>query len=398
MSRFTLIIFAFLGSLPCVLNAQKKLGPPIMLNNPSFEGTPYTGLIGGGGPMGWNNCGKADESAPDIQPGAFEVTKAPNHGHTYLGMVVRDNDTWESVSQRLTRPLELGKTYEMTIDLANSNRYISLSRKLSTKVNYSAPVKVRFYGGNETCAKQELLYETPAVINERWLTYYLRFQPKKSNYLYLIIEAYYNTPIVFPYNGNVLVDNASPIQEIDERPLSAAAKTKPKPTPTHDPTPTRTTTTVSPGVAARSTPERGSGDTAVKLASPTVPPVLIDRTKIAKGDIIRLHNILFEVDRYDIKESSLPTLESVYNFLRDNPDVSVEIGGHTNNRPADDFALRLSTNRAKAVADWLVAKGIASARIQSKGYGKKFPISTSATEEGMRKNQRVEIKILSLSK
>jgi outer membrane protein OmpA-like peptidoglycan-associated protein len=376
-----------------VLVAQKE-EPPIVLNNPSFEGTARAGIAGGGGPYGWQDCGKPGESAPDIQPGAFQVTKAPNHGNTYLGMVVRDNDTWESVSQRLSVPLEVNKCYEMTLDLCNSKTYISQSRTTGQQVNYSVPVKLRFYGGNGSCARQELLYETPLVTNERWLMYYVRLKPKNASYNYLVIEAYYQTPVVFPYNGNVLVDNLSPIQPVPcKPPVVAAASPRPVKPPTAKP---RETPGTDSGVAVRG--DSGPKDTVVKLAMATPPPPLIKRDKLVKGSIIRLHNILFEVDRYDIKDSSIPTLDGVFAFLQSNPDVTVEVGGHTNNRPSDSFAETLSTNRAKAVADWLVSKGVDQTRITYKGYGKKFPIANNTSEVGLKRNQRVEIKIIDISK
>ena len=75
----------------------------------------------------------------------------------------------------------------------------------------------------------------------------------------------------------------------------------------------------------------------------------------------------------------------------------LEVGGHTNNRPTPEFAETLSTSRAKSVAEWLVGKGIPAERVQYKGYGKKFPIETNATAEGRKRNQRVEIKILSIN-
>ncbi|MCB0574732.1 MAG: OmpA family protein, partial [Saprospiraceae bacterium] len=89
----------------------------------------------------------------------------------------------------------------------------------------------------------------------------------------------------------------------------------------------------------------------------------------------------------------------LYLFLLNNPDVTVEIGGHTNNAmwPDSAFANQLSTNRAKAVAHWLVTKGIDSNRVQFKGYGWTKPIEPNITEEGRRKNQRVEITILNMN-
>jgi outer membrane protein OmpA-like peptidoglycan-associated protein len=65
--------------------------------------------------------------------------------------------------------------------------------------------------------------------------------------------------------------------------------------------------------------------------------------------------------------------------------------------PDSTSAYALSTNRAKSVADWLVAKGISSDRIQFKGYGWKMPVEPNTTPEGRRKNQRVEVKILNMN-
>jgi outer membrane protein OmpA-like peptidoglycan-associated protein len=90
-------------------------------------------------------------------------------------------------------------------------------------------------------------------------------------------------------------------------------------------------------------------------------------------------------------------LNEIYTFLASNPDVVVEIGGHTNGIPPDDYCDRLSTARAKAVAEHLVSKGIPKDRLQYKGYGKRQPVATNKSDYGRKQNQRVEIKILSFN-
>jgi outer membrane protein OmpA-like peptidoglycan-associated protein len=72
----------------------------------------------------------------------------------------------------------------------------------------------------------------------------------------------------------------------------------------------------------------------------------------------------------------------------------IEVAGHTNNQPSDAFADQLSTARAKAVAEYLFAKGVDPKRVQYKGYGKRLPLVPNTSPEGRRTNQRVEIKIL----
>jgi outer membrane protein OmpA-like peptidoglycan-associated protein len=89
-------------------------------------------------------------------------------------------------------------------------------------------------------------------------------------------------------------------------------------------------------------------------------------------------------------------LEEIYTFLKDNNKVIIEIGGHTNSLPEDEYCDRLSTSRAKNIAQHLYGKGIPESQIAYKGYGKRQPIATNQTVEGRRRNQRVEIKIVSL--
>jgi len=86
----------------------------------------------------------------------------------------------------------------------------------------------------------------------------------------------------------------------------------------------------------------------------------------------------------------------VYSFLKEYIDVSVEIGGHTNGTPPHKYCDKLSKERAKAVAQYLVRKGIPANRLKYKGYGKRKPIANNLTKEGRIKNQRVEIKILKI--
>jgi outer membrane protein OmpA-like peptidoglycan-associated protein len=383
MSKFSWVLSIILF-IPVAAFAQPK-EELIYFANPSFEDLPKCCEA----PSAWYDCGKPEESPPDIQPGSFQVTKTPSHGETYVGLVVRDNETNEGVGQRLSRPLEINNCYEFTLDLCRAELYLSMSRTTGEEVNYATPAKIRVYGGMGYCDRRELLYETPLITTTRWLTYTFRISPKNGSYAYIMIEAFFKTPTLFPYNGNILMDNASAIKLIE------CNMKMPEPTPTTQP------------VAAVTKPAKPGGTTAKspiisKKPDPTPIPADVAAAKISraglkKGSVIRLDKVYFDADKYIIREESVPSLMEVYNFLTSNPDVVLEIGGHTNNRPTDDFAQTLSTSRAKSVADWLISKGIASERVQFKGYGKKNPIETNATPEGRKRNQRVEIKILSIN-
>ena len=82
--------------------------------------------------------------------------------------------------------------------------------------------------------------------------------------------------------------------------------------------------------------------------------------------------------------------------MKANPTMIIEVGGHTDNVGDDAFNMKLSHDRAKSVRDFLVKEGIASTRVQSKGYGESNPVATNDTDDGRRANRRTEFVILEL--
>lgn len=405
-----LFILVFCFSIPETALAQ---GEPILLTNPSFEDIPRASRQ----PRGWRDCGEMifpDESAPDTQPsGEFSVSKAAFDGNTYLGMVVRDNDTYESVSQRLSRPMKKGQCYEFSIYLCRSELYISFSRQNDQQVNYVTPAKLRIYGGYGYCdTDQELIGESGVIINNRWLEYKFKFEPR-GNYNYITFRAYYNTPTLFPYNGNILLDNASAIvpipcdetQEDNSVPQEIVEKTPVTPEP---PAASEPPTTPEPAVSSL---EPEPEPTPIVIDEPVTPepepePQLnnepevtiagLKKSQLRKGQTIRIDNLYFEANKAIITKESNPILNEIYTFLNTHQDVIVEVGGHTNNLPSHEICDRLSKERAEAVVNYLIQKGITNERLEPRGYGKRRPIANNKTLAGRRKNQRVEIKVLEL--
>ena len=117
-------------------------------------------------------------------------------------------------------------------------------------------------------------------------------------------------------------------------------------------------------------------------------------TPIEKGLTFRLNNIFFDFDKSILKEESFPELNRLVNFLNENIFLKIEIAGHTDNQGNDSYNLKLSKDRANAVLEYLISKGISRNRITSVGYGETKPISTNDNEEGRQLNRRVEVKIL----
>ena len=115
------------------------------------------------------------------------------------------------------------------------------------------------------------------------------------------------------------------------------------------------------------------------------------------GEKLRIDNIYFKADSSAVEDKSLDALEDIFIFLDENKDLIIEIGGHTNGIPPHEYCDKLSEERAKSVAEYLTRRGIDEERVKYKGYGKREPIATNDTNEGRKKNQRVELKILAVT-
>ena len=122
--------------------------------------------------------------------------------------------------------------------------------------------------------------------------------------------------------------------------------------------------------------------------------VTIQLYPLRSGQIIPLDNIYFEANSAVWKDSALPELKRLYKLLDDNQNLKIEIGGHANGWCSAEFADRLSESRAKAVAGYLVDRGIEREKIRWKGYGKRQPLVPNDSVENCKKNQRLELKIL----
>jgi OmpA-OmpF porin, OOP family len=120
----------------------------------------------------------------------------------------------------------------------------------------------------------------------------------------------------------------------------------------------------------------------------------IDLEKAKEGTIAVLQNIFFDVDKYELKEKSKTELQKISRFLLDNPNVRVEISGHTDNSGSATYNKQLSEKRAQSVYDYLVRNGLDQKRLTTKGYGPDQPIADNATEEGRQRNRRIEFKII----
>lgn len=123
--------------------------------------------------------------------------------------------------------------------------------------------------------------------------------------------------------------------------------------------------------------------------------IVFENKEVSVGKRIVLNNVFFDFDKYTLRPESKTELDKWVAFLKENPNLKIEISGHTDNKGTAIYNYTLSDNRAKAVYDYFAENGIAKTRMKWKGYGFDQPISTNLTDEGRQKNRRTEIKITS---
>jgi outer membrane protein OmpA-like peptidoglycan-associated protein len=126
--------------------------------------------------------------------------------------------------------------------------------------------------------------------------------------------------------------------------------------------------------------------------------------KIEKGAKIVLNNIFYDYGKATLRSESFAELNRVAQVLKDNPDIKIELGGHTDTRGSAEFNQKLSEDRAKSCVDYLVKQGIPVSRLKYKGYGESTPINSDAVinaepletrkEELHQQNRRTEFKVL----
>ena len=108
---------------------------------------------------------------------------------------------------------------------------------------------------------------------------------------------------------------------------------------------------------------------------------------------IPMQAIFFQQSQAIILESSYPELDRLFSILSDNPNLCIRIEGHTDNIGKAEELFRLSENRAAAIRDFLVQKGISPQRLDVVGHGPKFPLTDNSSDTLRQKNRRVEIVI-----
>lgn len=132
-----------------------------------------------------------------------------------------------------------------------------------------------------------------------------------------------------------------------------------------------------------------------KEYQPFVISIPLHPVSTAKDSVFVLQNVFFDTDKYILKNQSKVELDKLADFLTKNPTLNIELGGHTDNVGDKKHNQALSENRAKAVCDYLISKGIAKDRLTYRGYGDTRPVVPNDSEEHRQMNRRTEFRVIS---
>lgn len=141
-------------------------------------------------------------------------------------------------------------------------------------------------------------------------------------------------------------------------------------------------------------------DVVVKKVPPLKPVPIkendIRRQPLETGKTFQLENLLFDFDKWELHPRSFIELDKVIEIMKANPNMVIQINGHTDYIGEEQYNMYLSRKRAKSVVAYLNEHGISRRRTLYKGYGETQPVASNETEEGRQLNRRVELEIVKL--
>ena len=158
------------------------------LNNPSFEDDPADATT----PQEWMVC--TSRSTPDILPGSWGVELEAEDGETYIGLITRQDQSKEHITQRLRPKFKKNACYQVAVSLAHSDVY----------AGYTGEAKINIWIGTKKCKLDQLIFSSPVIQNTDWKSFTTEFvSQKKSKYIYIEVL---NPENKTNSKGHVLID------------------------------------------------------------------------------------------------------------------------------------------------------------------------------------------------
>lgn len=213
----TLLTIPFL--LCCYCTSLSAQFDTIYWSNPSFEGLPNPGQA----PPGWFSYHESFNSPVDLQPGSFGCKTRPKHGKTYVGMVMRNNGTFEGIGQRLGIPVKKDSCYQFSAWVAISDSYKSITlESIHTPVPFTESGILILAGKNTQSGQGEVLAISDVVDHVTWEKITFTFKPVIDDLDELGLFILSDCNQLPEKNGNVLLDHLSPIYKISPAAFESA--------------------------------------------------------------------------------------------------------------------------------------------------------------------------------
>lgn len=118
----------------------------------------------------------------------------------------------------------------------------------------------------------------------------------------------------------------------------------------------------------------------------------LEVSRLPPGEELTLRGVTFRSGSAQLTPADKLIVDSVVGYVQSRPSYAIEVQGFTDDRGSDELNQKLSEARAKAVADYLVSKGVDAARVTSAGYGETKPVAANDTDAGRAQNRRVTLK------
>ena len=120
---------------------------------------------------------------------------------------------------------------------------------------------------------------------------------------------------------------------------------------------------------------------------------------ICQGDIIRIDNIYYDLDKSAIRPDAAAELDKTLDLFKKYPTLKIELRSHTDCRAPDDYNMKLSQRRAQAAVTYLISRGVDPKQLVAKGYGETMPVNkcvdgVPCSDAEHQANRRTEFKIL----
>ena len=292
----------------------------------------------------------------------FFGTQQPHSGQGYAGLyLVAPDDYREYVQASLNEPLKKGVTYTISF-------YLSLADQSPLAIN---TIGVLFLDGELKNHHSDSFIDPNKALNDNAKSH---LSLVNSYSFYNIMAAWEQISFTYEAKGfetHFIIGNFDPNNQVATQHIQQSELPK--------------------GAYYFIDDVRVEQDSTLKRTSS--PSTISKTSNITLNTIYKLDDVFFDFNKSALKPTSLEALDNLYHYLNANPKLHIALYGHTDNVGTIQQNDILSLERAKAVAMYLISKGLAPERVTATGYGTRFPLNANATSEDRAENRRVEFKL-----